>query len=247
VRVREIYGLRGKITMKRRCKKISSLKKTVLFFAFTIILSTFLLCAVGQFSAEGIEVQKNSYWSRLISCTKGDKIRITTSCDMTFDILFMTEEEYEEYKDAITNGGSFTYYITGSRLSVASTQYEFEIPENGDYYIVIDNTDLPLGGATPQGDIVLGLGVNHEKSLLGSTFGFGDWIFIGIIIIGCVSVGIIIGVVVYVRGKEQERYEDSIKNLDRQLSSGKISEQTYKELRENIEDKYHKQIKRMGL
>jgi len=52
----------------------------------------------------------------------------------------------------------------------------------------------------------------------------------------------------YMRGlRENERYEISLKNLENQLQTGKISEKTYKELRLDLEERFYKTIERNKL
>ena len=66
------------------------------------------------------------------------------------------------------------------------------------------------------------------------------WVFILLAVL-IVVVGVIAFVVIFSLGKkEQERYEESIQRLDKQLTEGKLSEDTYKNLRMELEREHHK-------
>ena len=71
------------------------------------------------------------------------------------DLFLMNEGGYEEYQGVINGTGSvFHYYVAGSVLNTQGKNYEFELPSDGTYYIVIDNlTSGVEGEATPSDDV----------------------------------------------------------------------------------------------
>ncbi len=71
------------------------------------------------------------------------------------DVLLMKSSDYVKYLTAAQSGqgGIFNYYVEGSSDSIKSKTYSFTFPENGDYYLVIDNTVNPIGGANPTGAV----------------------------------------------------------------------------------------------
>lgn len=77
--------------------------------------------------------------------TRGDSV----------DVLLMTSSDYAKYLTAVQSeqGGTFNYYVDGSSNSIISITYNFTFPESRDYYLVIDNTANPIGGATPTGAV----------------------------------------------------------------------------------------------
>lgn len=71
------------------------------------------------------------------------------------DVLLMKSSDYVKYLTVAQSeqGGTFSYYVDGSSNSIKSKTYSFTFPENGDYYLVIDNTVNPIGGANPTGAV----------------------------------------------------------------------------------------------
>jgi hypothetical protein len=71
------------------------------------------------------------------------------------DVLLMKSSDYVKYLTTAQSeqGGSFNYYVDGSSNSIKSKTYSFIFPESGDYYLVIDNTVNPIGGANPTGPV----------------------------------------------------------------------------------------------
>lgn len=96
-----------------------------------------------QISLTGIEA--GDVLNVNVQVTKGDAV----------DVLLMKSSDYVDYLTAAQSeqGGTFNYYVDGSSNSVKSKTYSFTFPESGDYYIVIDNTDNPIGGANPTGSV----------------------------------------------------------------------------------------------
>jgi len=69
------------------------------------------------------------------------------------DILLMKASDYPGYVNAISQRGSFNYIADGSTLGTTSIKYSYRFAESGDYYIVIDNTDLPKAGGMPTNQV----------------------------------------------------------------------------------------------
>lgn len=71
------------------------------------------------------------------------------------DVLLMKSSEYVNYLKATQSesGGTFKYYVDGSSDNIKSKTYSFSFPESGDYYLVVDNTNNPVNGANPTGDV----------------------------------------------------------------------------------------------
>lgn len=71
------------------------------------------------------------------------------------DVMLMKSSDYVNYLKAAQSeqGGTFKYYVDGSSKSIRSKKYSFTFPENGEYYLVMDNTVNPIGGANPIGSV----------------------------------------------------------------------------------------------
>ena len=56
--------------------------------------------------------------------------------------------------------GTINYLANGSSLGTTSIKYSYKFPENGDYYLVFDNTDVPKGGGSPTNQVEINLKVS---------------------------------------------------------------------------------------
>ncbi len=104
------------------------------------------------------------------------------------DVLLMNASDYPGYVNAVSQRGSFNYIADGSMLGTTSIKYSYRFKESGDYYIVIDNTDLPRGGGSPSNQVEITLKVSvvtpaPTESPKSPGFGF---IFAGIVIVALV-------------------------------------------------------------
>lgn len=61
------------------------------------------------------------------------------------DIFLMNDNSYERYR----GGLNFPFIKEASALNARGIRYRFTAPSSGDYYLVLDNTGQPLGGAEP--------------------------------------------------------------------------------------------------
>lgn len=69
------------------------------------------------------------------------------------------------------------------------------------------------------------------------------FIYLGFLLLVLVTV---VFAIIWLKKREIERYEDAVEDLKKQFDAGKISEETYKHLRCELEDRYYHEIKRMG-
>lgn len=83
------------------------------------------------------------------------------------DVLLLKPSDYTEYQSAITQiGGNVNYIANGSSISVTSKKYTYTFPEAGDYYLVIDNTDVPKRGAPPMDQVEMNLKVRVDAAAM---------------------------------------------------------------------------------
>ncbi len=87
-------------------------------------------------------------------------VDIQVTSGSPIDVLLMKSSDYPEYLNAVTQRGTINYIADGSTLGTTSIKYSYKFPESGDYYIVIDNTDVPKGGGLPNGQIEINLKVS---------------------------------------------------------------------------------------
>lgn len=88
------------------------------------------------------------------------------------DLLLIKASEYDNYKNAADQRGKpqFTNYITdGSFLNVDVKSYTYTIKDAGDYYLVIDNTNVPYKGALPKDALDMNLKVTTGEQAATTT------------------------------------------------------------------------------
>ncbi|MDP3105917.1 MAG: hypothetical protein Q8M95_15080 [Candidatus Methanoperedens sp.] len=69
----------------------------------------------------------------------------------SIDIFLLNSDDFADYQSMMRSGKSrkFNSYSVGMGMNLKYINYSFEIPADGTYYIVQDNTYLPNGGASP--------------------------------------------------------------------------------------------------
>jgi hypothetical protein len=75
--------------------------------------------------------------------------------DMKIDVMLMDAANYDKYIVNRPMESTFRYYADASAVSVAELNYTFAIPQDGTYYLVLDNTHTPKGGAKPVGSVLV--------------------------------------------------------------------------------------------
>ncbi len=73
----------------------------------------------------------------------------------SIDMLLLNSNNFTEYQSMMQSGRprEFNSYSTGRGMNLKYITYSFEIPEDGTYYIVEDNTYLPADGGAPGGSV----------------------------------------------------------------------------------------------
>ena len=85
----------------------------------------------------------------LTDCEKGYRVRVELETDgEKVDVLLFSGSDYREYRiERSSRHLSYSFLTEGSRLNAARLDYVLVIPTDGTYYLVIDNTPIPSGGA----------------------------------------------------------------------------------------------------
>lgn len=150
-------------------------KKEIIGYRSYLIITgiAFLLLVTfcGISAAKPINIDKDY----LISLSKYDKvfleevkagsvlnveIQVTTGGDI--DVLLMKPSDFENYKNAIAQRGSINYIADGSLIGQRNKKYTYTFQEAGDYYLVLDNTDVPKGGGSPLDQVEMNLKVKVD-------------------------------------------------------------------------------------
>ncbi len=74
-------------------------------------------------------------------------VGVRTPVGGTVDVFLLNANEYASYQNEGQGRGKFQYARENANLNVNSISFTFTAPAGGTYYLVIDNSDLPSGGA----------------------------------------------------------------------------------------------------
>ena len=134
--------------------------------------------------------QWRAYRTRLGSF---DSLRITVRVSQggPVDIFTTNRLGFLEYSDA--NSTQFSYYPNASQNTTESFMAGFAPPTSGEYYVIIDNSQTPPGGATPVGAVIIDIAL-EKTSLLP--------VVVGII---AAIVAVVGGTIVLIRSRRRKR------------------------------------------
>jgi hypothetical protein len=83
------------------------------------------------------------------------------------DVVVMKPENFHRFK----NWAQFTFNPAGTKLDIIEAHYGFELFEDGELYIVVNNSGGIPGGAVPEGPLTFDLTVWCNGTLLDSDTG----------------------------------------------------------------------------
>lgn len=85
----------------------------------------------------------------------------------SIDVFLLNSEDFTGYQSMMQSGMSrkFNSYFIGKGMNMKYINYSFEIPADGTYYIVEDNTYLPNNGASPAGSAEVIIKFNRTRCL----------------------------------------------------------------------------------
>ncbi len=138
------------------------------YVSVTIMTLILIMMSVGTTSAkvnldQTKTIDLNKFYEIPMNEIKaGDvvNVELQVTSGSPIDILLMKSSSYPEYLNAITQRGTINYLADGSSLATTSIKYSYKFPENGDYYLVVDNTDVPKGGGSPTNQVEINLKVS---------------------------------------------------------------------------------------
>jgi len=145
---------------------VKKMRYILIVMIVTLFMGIFSVNALAQISIDetkSIEIDMYNEIS-ITDIEAGDvlSVDIQVTKGGPVDVMLMESSDYVDYLHAMDTeeGGTFSYYIDGSSDSIKSKKYSFTFPENGDYYLVIDNTINPIGGANPTGTVEVNVKIN---------------------------------------------------------------------------------------
>lgn len=143
--------------MYKRSNKLSHLCCMSLSLIAALVMVLVSGTALAQTSLDevkNIELDLDTYDKiSLMEIEAGDvlNVNIQVTNGGPIDVLLMKSSDYVDYLAY----RDFDYYAGGSSYGIKSKSYSYTFPENDDYYLVMDNTNEPEGGATPTGTVAL--------------------------------------------------------------------------------------------
>jgi hypothetical protein len=87
-------------------------------------------------------------------------VEIKVSPGGPVDVLLMKSSDHPGYVNAVLQHGTFNYIEEASLKRITSQAYSYKFNDDGDYYLVIDNTDLPKDGGIPSDQVDVRLKVS---------------------------------------------------------------------------------------
>lgn len=132
--------------------------KILVIVSMLMIVAMSWMPSASAWETEGTDtINEDEYWYQTIRFISGDYLTlsytITVQNDVYIDVILLNEENFNKYE----NGLSFTYYVEGTDFTTLYTNVpSITLYTHDNYYLVVDNTDEPPGGAKPAWD-----GVNN--------------------------------------------------------------------------------------
>ena len=112
-----------------------------------------------------ITISLNKFYEvPMIEVKAGDvlNVEMQVTSGSAVDVLLLKPSDYSEYQNAIKQMSTVNYIANGSSIRVTTGKYTYTFKEAGDYYLIIDNTDVPKGGGPPMGQVEISLKVKVE-------------------------------------------------------------------------------------
>ncbi len=174
----------------------------VLTLMLTCILLFFSSITVGADpikSSATYEVDYDGY-EVLLHFQAGEQAQVEFAFNVTdggpLDVLVLDESGYEVYRMGLNP----TSILSANLNQSAGNGYATSLVSSQEYYIVADNTDIPLGGAEPIGNVIISWEmVEQDITVIQDDFASFILIFIAVIVI------FVLVLLVLVRSRRAER------------------------------------------
>jgi hypothetical protein len=110
-------------------------------------------------------VDHYSYESYGANLTRGTVLHISLNSGKPVDLLVIDKGNLTGYEDAVRNGeGRFNASML--ETSVTAGNYEFTAPYRDDFYLIVDNTVVPEGGAYANDQVSFEVSGNYDNGAL---------------------------------------------------------------------------------
>lgn len=129
------------------------MRKSAIFITVFAVLGMMLFSLFATVSAgSGTQtVNEDQYGFHIVALTKEQTVSYTIEvvAGQNVDVLLMNDDNYDLYEVQ----ENFEYISEGTDLNTLYSSHEIVL-QPGTYYIIVDNTDYPSGGATPSSNSV---------------------------------------------------------------------------------------------
>ena len=150
----------------------------IVLFDITVLISSAF--AISELKETTKEIS-SEYWSETkridlneylvykfqVSKTNTIEVSIEVVRGDSIDTLLFSYENFTGFQSMMRSGKPKPYYPypEGKGMNIKYEADSFEVPSDGTYYIVIDNTYLPNNGGTPGGSVDVTLKFNKRRCL----------------------------------------------------------------------------------
>ncbi|MCK4443424.1 MAG: hypothetical protein KAW09_02695 [Thermoplasmata archaeon] len=148
-------------------------------------------------------IPEDDHYATSFDAKFGETIEIEFRSDRVVDLIMTSEDGYFDYTNPSEE--SFEYYVDGSTFITTLESISFPVPEDRKYYIIVDNSEVPMSGASPSGTA----NITIEITRTGEPFNWS--ICIGITVLILVIIVVTIALVLSRRKKEKvSEYDASL-------------------------------------
>ncbi|MGA9138903.1 MAG: hypothetical protein WBZ29_01675 [Methanocella sp.] len=120
--------------------------------------------------AESMRLSGGMYRYYPVSCQAGDLLRVAILAGEPVDVFLLDAAGFESYQ-ARTD---FESYTTGTQLNTDVKTYEWTAPARDTYYVIVDNSDSPAGGAPAADGIALDVTIFSPGQSTGPAIDYGS-------------------------------------------------------------------------
>lgn len=101
------------------------------------------------FATPGLrQIPAGTYWEANFTGTANQEIVASVVRTRgTLDVLYMNASQFTAYRAALASGAEFAAGPAAVKLGASRSDLNFRVQEAGTYFLVLDNTRLPGGGA----------------------------------------------------------------------------------------------------
>ncbi len=149
----------------------------------TLLILTMLISSASAVSElkETIREISSDYWTETKKIDFNEYLvykfqgRMTDTVEISMEVVrgdsidtfILSAENFTDYQSMMQSGKSRPYYpySDGKGMNFKYLSYSFEIPADGTYYIVEDNTYLPNNGGAPGGSVDVKINFNRKRCI----------------------------------------------------------------------------------